>query len=368
MVGRGKRRNFDWTQNFGPPPPQGGGGERTGEEVAKVEENIVEEMELAEIPATNHSTSTRKKSEFNYIQLLNRLLPPTLRILAWSPVSPTFSARFNCKSRHYKYFFLSKGLDLAQMRDGAERLVGEHDFRNLCKLDPGKQMSNFRRRVVSAEINPVGGDVYVLDLVGRAFLYHQVRHIMAILFLVGTGLEHPSVVSSLLNVDADPAKLTSPLLVRDGDPPIEVVDRKPEYQMADALPLMLWECRYADTDLRWRTTPGDDDEVQEERRGSGSELHDQMNSIHERSIIHTVLDAHFLEAAMVYHPEAPVYFPRSQRGDVDLPSVIQVQLGGGRVHRNGNYRLLLGRKRMEAYEVINERWRIIRLAKSDGTY
>jgi len=95
------------------------------------------------------------------------------------------------------------------MRAAAALLVGEHDFRNLCKLDAAKQLTSFRRRVLRAEISAVpalsgtgeeeeeeeeeGGvpaqEMLVLDLVGSAFLYHQVRHIMAVLFLVGTGRE-----------------------------------------------------------------------------------------------------------------------------------------------------------------------------------
>jgi len=187
---------------------------------------------------------------------------------------------------------------------------------------------------------------------GTAFLYHQVRHIMAILFLVGTALEHPSIISSLLNVN--PEKLASPLFTMEGDPLLEVVDRKPEYQMANGLPLILWDCAYADADVQWRTTP--DGEASEEKRGSGSDLYDQLHSIYDRSIIHTVLDAHFLAAAAVFHPRAPVYFPRSQI-QIALPSVIQVPLGGGSSHRNGNYKPLLRRKRLDSIENVNARWR-----------
>lgn len=298
--------------------------------------------------------TAHRKSEFHYIQLLNRILPPTIRVIAWSPVTPKFSSRFNCRQRHYKYFFSSNGLDLSLMRNAAQRLIGEHDFRNLCKVDPSKQITNYHRRILSVEINPVADvkDLYVLDLVGTAFLYHQVRHIMAILFLVGTGLEHPFIVSSLLNVD--PEKLASPLYSDDNDPPLEVVNRKPEYQMADSLPLMLWDCAYDDNDVHWRTSP--DGDGSEERRGSGSELHDQMHSIHTRSVIHTALDAHFLLATAQYHKPSPPYFPRNQN-HIPLPSVIQVPLGGGSSNRNGNYKPLLRRKRLESVEVVNERWR-----------
>lgn len=44
--------------------------------------------------------------ELPYIQLLNRVLPPDIRVYAWCPNPPAdFSARFSCKERRYKYFF-----------------------------------------------------------------------------------------------------------------------------------------------------------------------------------------------------------------------------------------------------------------------
>ncbi len=105
------------------------------------------------------------------------------------------------------------------MRDAAERLLGENDFRNLCKLDASKQIVSFKRKSYalrsaqfrsSSNTRGSGEDsaaqspeasIYVFDLVGTAFLYHQVRCIMAILLLVGSGLEPPSVVTALLNAD-----------------------------------------------------------------------------------------------------------------------------------------------------------------------
>ncbi len=41
----------------------------------------------------------------------------------------------------------------------------------------------------------------MLNLRGTAFLYHQVRNIMAILFLVGARLERPEVVEELMNTE-----------------------------------------------------------------------------------------------------------------------------------------------------------------------
>ncbi|KAL9934022.1 hypothetical protein V8E36_007104 [Tilletia maclaganii] len=193
--------------------------------------------------------------ELPYVTALNRILPPTVRVHAWSPVRPDFSARFDCRYRHYKYFFTAGAppslrpppsssssssrtvaggnnlgigsgprLDIAAMRDAARRLIGSHDFRNLCKVDSSKQVTNFIRRVdgVSIDVVPHGHwatasasgqqeeqddgwsseHMYVFNLRGTAFLYHQVRHIMAVLFLVGARLEAPSIVDELINVQS----------------------------------------------------------------------------------------------------------------------------------------------------------------------
>src|SRR6266550_2924190 len=217
--------------------------------------SVDEKLGSLDISPTTTSVPVSKpkgsyKPEHDYVAILNRILPPTIRVFAWSPVSPNFSSRFSCRHRHYKYFFPSQGLNIDLMRAGASRLVGEHDFRNLCKLDPAKQITMFKRKIISVDITPVDAssrEIYVLDLVGSAFLYHQVRHIMAILFHVGAGLEPPSVITSLLNV-ADGAER----VVDEMDPPLQVVDRRPEYQMADALPLMLWDCAYKPEDVDWR--------------------------------------------------------------------------------------------------------------------
>lgn len=52
------------------------------------------------------------KNPLEYCKMLNRLLPEDIRIFAWQPVCEEFSARFNCKSRTYKYFFPRSNLDL----------------------------------------------------------------------------------------------------------------------------------------------------------------------------------------------------------------------------------------------------------------
>ena len=313
------------------------------------------------------------KEELRYVSILNRVLPPSIRILAWSPVSPNFSSRFNCKYRHYKYFFTSDGLDLEAMRDAASRLVGEHDFRNLCKIDPSKQLTSYKRKILRAQISPVSPLVNVentnlpdsrpfmcvFDLIGTAFLYNQVRHIMAILFLVGAGLENPSVVTSLINTD----KSNPYPPFHEGEPLPEIVDTKPEYQMADGLPLMLWECAYNDTDVQWRT----DDNVSSLEHSQGSQtsrrdLYHQMYLVYSRSLVHSALDAHFLRAAAAFYPPplSSSSVVNNNSGSSSGGSLVTTPLGGGvaRYCATRSYTPLLRRKRLEHVDIVNERWRL----------
>jgi tRNA pseudouridine38/39 synthase len=93
---------------------------------------------IPKIPTTDEPIPPKSApSEYPYTRLLNSILPPTIRILAWSPVPPDFSSRFSCTYRHYKYAIHLKPspttppLSLARMREAASNLIGEHDLRNL---------------------------------------------------------------------------------------------------------------------------------------------------------------------------------------------------------------------------------------------
>jgi tRNA pseudouridine38/39 synthase len=307
------------------------------------------------------TTATTTARDVRYLRTLNGILPPSIRVYAWAPVAPSFSARFSCRARHYKYFFSARNLDVEAMRNGAGRLVGEHDFRNLCKLDPAKQLTSFRRRILRADVSPLLDDddgMHVLDLVGTAFLYNQVRHIMAVLLLIGARLESPSVISALLNADPNREEkhndnssssnrsggaLTAP----EEEAPPPLVTCKPEYQMADALPLVLWDCVYAEEDAPWRT----DDAGSE---GGSIGLHTQMAGLAERAQVEATLAEHFLAAASQFHARAPVLLrppAAGEGGGWDVP------LGGGMMRREGRYVGLLKRKRLESVDVVNARYR-----------
>jgi tRNA pseudouridine38/39 synthase len=174
--------------------------------------------------------------EMDYCTMLNRCLPEEIRVLGWTAVTEEFSARFSASNRRYRYFFVRRDLDITAMQEACQFLVGSFDFRNFCKLDVAN-VSNFVREIFSAEIKPfieysndLPSSVYMLEICGIAFLWHMVRCIMAVLFLVGEKKEQPAIVSSLLDVVAQPAK--------------------PSYIMADDAPLVLHDCAFEHLSLQ----------------------------------------------------------------------------------------------------------------------
>ncbi|NXW44851.1 PUS3 synthase, partial [Nyctiprogne leucopyga] len=199
--------------------------------------NLVEGKKL-----NGHEGDSKDKSEeeeLRYTHILNRVLPPDIRALAWAPVEPDFSARFSCLKRTYRYFFPGADLDVSLMHAAAQKYVGTHDFRNLCKMDVANGVVNFQRTILSAGVTWVeeGGETERRDpfrlcqfeVTGQAFLYHQVRCMMAILFLIGQKMESPEIIDELLDVEKNP--------------------QKPQYSMAVEFPLVLYDCEFEN--LRW---------------------------------------------------------------------------------------------------------------------
>ncbi|PVV02559.1 hypothetical protein BB560_002984 [Smittium megazygosporum] len=196
--------------------------------------------------------------EMPYAKMLNRVLPESIRVLAWSPVENDFDARFSCKSRQYIYIFPKLNLDIEKMNQGAKKYVGTHDFRNFCKLDLGKKLATFDRTIIDAAIEPINFGIanpiqqnpdnsglsssssssisgfsewYQFRVRGSAFLWHQVRCMIGVLFLVGQNLESPDVVDEMLDVTS--------------------MNGKPEYKMATDYPLILEDCEYEQGLVSW---------------------------------------------------------------------------------------------------------------------
>lgn len=177
----------------------------------------------------------------DYVKILNRVLPPEIRILAWTDVPEEFNARFSCQTRTYKYFFPAAGLDIQAMNIAAKKLIGEHDFRNFCKVDVGNNVNHFIRRINSFEVQGMtyvnrlstDGDMCEVTICGMAFLWHQVRCMVSVLFLIGLHLEQPEVIDELFDVTRYP--------------------KKPQYSMVSEIPLILFDCAFQK--INWMYPP-----------------------------------------------------------------------------------------------------------------
>lgn len=334
----------------------------------------------------DHSSSSFDpiEDEIPYPYILNRILPENIRILAWCPSPPPdFSARFSCKERQYRYFFTQPAyapipglahfhrhisipgwLDLDAMRKAARSFIGLHDFRNFCKVDPSKQITNFERRIYHADIIELGparaGDddpircisnpprIYAFVVHGSAFLWHQVRQMVAILFLVGQGLESPSVVSELLDITRHPCR--------------------PIYEMADDAPLVLWDCIFPRSDdperkdaLEW-IYAGDQGGVVKSGSPLASEkygrdgLMEELWSVWRRRKMDEILMGSLLD----------VVADRGQRSLVggQRPPYLtgvkkispQIFAGGNTAKATGTYIPIFERRTLETVEEINRRY------------
>ena len=176
----------------------------------------------------------------DYPYVLNKLLPDDVLVVghAECPVleedvesGKTYSARFRAESRTYVYFFDESTLDVDAMREGCRALEGTHDFQNFCKIDP-MNVSRFVRTIHSVRVlrDPEPGRRFRcrLEIVGTAFLYHQVRLMVSVLFKIAEGNETVETLKKLLNRKED--------------------DARPAFPMAPELPLVLSESSYPTLD------------------------------------------------------------------------------------------------------------------------
>ncbi|ODV82637.1 hypothetical protein CANARDRAFT_30678 [[Candida] arabinofermentans NRRL YB-2248] len=181
---------------------------------------------------------TNDIKELDYVRSLNQVLPPDIRFhsVCLRP-PPDFDARFSCKFRHYKYIFNGEGLNVSKMREAASYYLGENDFRNFCKIDASKQITNYKRTILKADILELKEKegFYVFDLKGTAFLWHQVRCMVAVLFAAGQGLEEPTIVKRLLDIHEFPSR--------------------PVYHMAHDIPLVLYDCGFDENEVQWVSGP-----------------------------------------------------------------------------------------------------------------
>lgn len=132
---------------------------------------------------------------------LNSLLPDDVVVCSCDRMPDRFHARFDVRSKHYRYHILNRHrapavgrqfvwhirqpLDRAAMADAAARLTGTHDFKAF--EGAGSPRAHTVRTVTTSAIEATGGGNVIYDIRADGFLRFMVRNIVGTLVAVGRG-------------------------------------------------------------------------------------------------------------------------------------------------------------------------------------
>ena len=149
-----------------------------------------------------HFESEAERSERSWVYGANANLPADV-CLSWvKPVSEEFHARFSALSRTYRYVIFNRPvrsallvkertwvyrpLDEERMQQGADHLVGEHDFSSYRAV--ACQAHSPVRTISRLEVSRHGEEIHI-EVQANAFLHHMVRNIAGVLIAIGSGLQ-----------------------------------------------------------------------------------------------------------------------------------------------------------------------------------
>jgi tRNA pseudouridine38-40 synthase len=166
------------------------------------------------VHATNqviHFDSSAERSPHGWLLGINSNLPDDINATWVNDVDDEFHARFSATARHYRYRILNQlarsalyrhrawwvhqPLDVDQMQQGAEFLLGEHDFSAFRAA--GCQAHSPKRTISSLKIERDDNWI-TLTISADAFLQHMVRNIAGTLVAVGMGEQAPAWIEQVL--------------------------------------------------------------------------------------------------------------------------------------------------------------------------
>lgn len=142
---------------------------------------------------------SRKIEEETFLEGLNQNLPKDIRIINVSLVTNNFHSRYGAKGKHYSYtidtgekpnvfmrkyaYSFTDFLDLEKMQQGANVLVGTHDFEAFSdKKDDKSSIRTIYNITIKQKKN-----ILRIDYYGNGFLNHMVRILTGTLLQVGSG-------------------------------------------------------------------------------------------------------------------------------------------------------------------------------------
>lgn len=144
---------------------------------------------------------------------MNALLPDDVVVKGSFEMPEDFHARFGTKSKTYRYricntnfpsalernrsCYIRLPLDLEAMKNAANCLVGEHDFKAFMAV--GGTAKTTIRKMYEVDLWKEG-EVVVFQIKGSGFLYNMVRIIVGTLIEVGMGKLPPDIVTKMIEV------------------------------------------------------------------------------------------------------------------------------------------------------------------------
>lgn len=130
---------------------------------------------------------------------VNPKLPSDVKILKSTRVDDTFDANRTAKKKTYRYTFYRSDrddpmyeryairlpvVDVEKMKEGANALIGEHDFKAFCAS--GSSVKTTVRTIYDATFT-WEGNYLVFRITGNGFLYNMVRTLVGELVDIGRG-------------------------------------------------------------------------------------------------------------------------------------------------------------------------------------
>jgi tRNA pseudouridine38-40 synthase len=156
----------------------------------------------------------------------NGRLGPDILVRRIEEARPTFHASIDARAKHYRYrlwahpdkppywlapycFHWYRSLDVEAVREAAQHLLGEHDFKSFETASKQPRLTTVRT-ICRLDVSRDGPRVR-FDVVGNGFLYKMVRNVVGTLLEVDGGRRRPQELPGILEArDRAAAGATAP--------------------------------------------------------------------------------------------------------------------------------------------------------------
>jgi tRNA pseudouridine38-40 synthase len=162
---------------------------------------------------------------------LNAVLAEDVSVVGCDDVAEGFHARHDATGKHYRYTIVNRAepsplarrtslhirdeLDLDAMHEGAQAVLGEHDFRGF-ESDTAVRYRELEekghsterasvRRITAARFARIAPSTLAFDIAGTGFLYNMIRALVGTLLQVGRGKRPVSDIAAIVNQENQPA-------------------------------------------------------------------------------------------------------------------------------------------------------------------